>query len=48
MVTDSDPSHLLREPVRGSVVYPALAALPGVEQVRACSPGALPHRRWPG
>jgi uncharacterized protein (TIGR00369 family) len=42
MVTDSNPSHLLREPVRGSVVYPALAALPGVEQVRALLAGRAP------
>jgi uncharacterized protein (TIGR00369 family) len=40
--TDPDPSHLSREPVRGSVVYPALAALPGVEQVRALLAGRAP------
>ena len=39
MLTETDPSHLLREPVRGGVVYPGLAALPGVEQVRALLAG---------
>ena len=32
----------LREPVRGRVAYPALAALPGVEQVRAFLTGRAP------
>jgi uncharacterized protein (TIGR00369 family) len=32
----------LREPVRGGVVYPDLAALPGVEQVRAKLAGRAP------
>jgi uncharacterized protein (TIGR00369 family) len=35
----SDP---WREPVRGGVAYPALAALPGVEQVRAFLEGRAP------
>jgi uncharacterized protein (TIGR00369 family) len=42
MITEADLSHLLREPVRGSVVYPGLAALPGVEQVRALLDGRAP------
>jgi uncharacterized protein (TIGR00369 family) len=42
MLTETDPSHLLREPVRGGVVYPGLAALPGVEQVRALLAGRAP------
>jgi len=42
MLTDTDLSHLAREPVRGGVVYPALAALPGVEQVRALLAGRAP------
>ena len=37
-----DPSHHLREPARGAVAYPALAALPGVEQVRAFLAGRAP------
>jgi hypothetical protein len=32
-----DRLHLLREPVRGRVAYAGLAALPGVDQVRAFS-----------
>jgi hypothetical protein len=48
MLTETDPSHLLCEPVRGGVLYPGFAALPGVEQVRALLAGARPHRRWPG
>jgi uncharacterized protein (TIGR00369 family) len=35
----SDP---WREPVRGAVAYPALAALPGVEQIRAFLAGRAP------
>jgi uncharacterized protein (TIGR00369 family) len=35
-------SDALREPVRGSVAYPALAALPGVEQLRAFLDGRAP------
>jgi uncharacterized protein (TIGR00369 family) len=42
VVTDTGPSHLLREPVRGGVAYPALAALRGVEQVRALLDGRAP------
>jgi uncharacterized protein (TIGR00369 family) len=42
MITEADLSHLLREPVRGSVVYPGLAAVPGVEQVRALLDGRAP------
>jgi uncharacterized protein (TIGR00369 family) len=42
MLTEADLSHLFREPVRGSVVYPGLAALPGVEQVRALLDGRAP------
>jgi uncharacterized protein (TIGR00369 family) len=34
--------HPWREPVRGGVAYPALAALPGVEQVRAFLDGRAP------
>jgi acyl-coenzyme A thioesterase PaaI-like protein len=37
-----DRSHLLREPVRGGVAYPGLAALPGVEQLRAFLAGRAP------
>lgn len=32
----------MREPVRGGVAYPALAALPGIEQVRAFLTGRAP------
>ena len=39
---ETELSHLVREPVRGGVVYPALAALPGVEQVRALLAGRAP------
>ena len=38
----TDSLDLLREPVRGDVVYPGLAALPGVEQVRAFLAGRAP------
>ncbi len=37
-----DGSHLLREPVRGGVAYPGLAALPGVEQLGAFLAGRAP------
>jgi hypothetical protein len=36
---ETGPSHLVREPVPGGVVDPALAALPGVEQVGALLDG---------
>jgi hypothetical protein len=39
---ETELSHLVREPVRGGVVYPALAALPGVEQVRGLLAGRAP------
>jgi 3-oxoacyl-[acyl-carrier protein] reductase len=38
-LTEADLSHLWGKPVRGSVVYPGLAALPGMEQVRALLDG---------
>jgi hypothetical protein len=42
MLTETDLSHPSREPVRGGVFYPALAALPGVEEVRALLAGRAP------
>lgn len=42
MHTAISPSELGREPPRGAVVYPGLAALPGVEQVRAMLAGRAP------
>jgi uncharacterized protein (TIGR00369 family) len=38
----TDRSDLLREPVRGGVAYPGLAALPGREQVEALLAGRAP------
>ena len=40
--TMTDRSDLLREPVRGGVAYPGLAALPGREQVEALLAGRAP------
>lgn len=40
--TAPDRPHLLREPVRGGVAYPGLAAIPGVEQVEAFLAGRAP------
>src|SRR5262245_23230976 len=37
-----DSADVLREPVRGGVAYPALAALPGIEQLRAFLSGRAP------
>jgi hypothetical protein len=40
-LTAPDLPHL-REPVRGGVAYPGLAAIPGVEQVEAFLAGRAP------
>jgi uncharacterized protein (TIGR00369 family) len=41
-LTAPDLPHLSREPVRGGVAYPGLAALPGVEQLGAFLAGRAP------
>ena len=42
MPTATDSWDVVREPARGGVAYPALAALPGIEQVQAFLAGRAP------